>query len=126
MKETKTIKKYGVFKINDARYYNQGASKVELIDGYNATHDTEEEAIAFVNDNSDFWLKDGSFIIMPIYIRETKETLRSERLREMSNFLKNTSKRNNEVKTIKNNNIPRTFSIATHGVSITETKNQKK
>ena len=121
MKKIKTVKKYGIFVINNSRYYNTGAGKLEIIDGYRAIHDTEEDAIEYISHDSDMWVGLGTFVVHPVYIREVnkdwqdRENRRNSLLYSLSSNTKCTENKQNKEAS----GAPRTFSISNHGVSIT-------
>lgn len=61
--------KYGIFVINDAKYLSDGALKLELLnDNVYQYSDSEEDAIERVNNG--FGIYQGSYVILPVYIKE--------------------------------------------------------
>jgi hypothetical protein len=70
--EYKTKIKYGIFEINDSRYFKDGALKLQLINDnvYQYSH-SEEEAIERVN--SGLGIYEGSYVILPVYVKEKVE-----------------------------------------------------
>ena len=130
MKQCKTIKKYGIFRVNQSRYRNDGAGKLEQIDGYGAIMDTEEEAIKYISDTSDTWVDTGVYVVTPVYVKEIDKEWQREQ-DAMERFCKSVGKsiseRDVSLNTENNNGVrPRTFSISNHGVRITDNYNTKK
>ena len=61
--------KYGIFVINDSRYLKDGALKLELInDNFYQYSQSEEEAIERVNEGIGIY--EGSYVILPVYVKE--------------------------------------------------------
>ena len=61
--------KYGIFVINDNKYLNNGALKLELInDIVYQFSDSEEEAIRRVNNGIGIY--QGDYVILPVYVKE--------------------------------------------------------
>ena len=70
--EYKTKIKYGIFIINDAKYLKDGGLKLELLnDDCYQYNDTEEQAIERVNNG--IGINQGSYVILPVYIKEKDE-----------------------------------------------------
>jgi len=70
--EGKTKIKYGIFVINDTKYLKDGALKLELInDNVYQYSDSEQEAIKRVKDG--FGIYQGSYVILPVYVKEKIE-----------------------------------------------------
>ena len=128
MKQCKTVKKYGIFRVNQSRYRNNGAGKLEQIDGYGAIMDTEEEAIEHISDNSDVWVDTGVYVIIPVYVKEVdKEWQRKEDA--MSDFCRSVGKAISERGASLDTESSslrglRTFSISNHGIRITDNYNK--
>ena len=70
--EYKTKIKYGIFVINNAKYLKDGALKLELInDNVYQYSDSEEKAIERVNEGIGIY--EGSYVILPVYVKEKVE-----------------------------------------------------
>ena len=64
--------KYGIFVINDTKYLKDGALKLELInDNFYQYSQSEEEAIERVNEGIGIY--EGSYVILPVYVKERVE-----------------------------------------------------